>query len=342
MHKQRNNMDTVIMIPAYKPCELMIGTVRELKAEGFDILIIDDGSGDEYKEIFNRVKDDAVVLSYPKNRGKGYAMKYGMQKLSEVFPQCRYFITADADGQHSTHDILNINQELHCGRSFILGTRTLTKEAPLRSRFGNSLSRFIFTIASGLYLSDNQTGLRGFSTEHIEWMTRIGGNRYEYEMNMLIFAVKQRIKIHTVPIEAIYIDDNSSSHFNPVLDTLRIHKRIFVSSFASIIAFFVSLHMILTANFITGWEHWGYIVYSTCVFSAMISWVMNRFVWYHGFKFRSEKRLFFLAAMRLVLYELFILAIHTLLPVPLFVAYLMAVLIVVFAEYFMLKAIDSM
>ncbi len=335
-------MDTVIMIPAYKPCDLMIGTVKGLKEAGFDILIIDDGSGVEYQEVFQKVKSDATVLSYPKNRGKGYAMKYGMKKLCELFPHCRYFITVDADGQHSVKDILNINKELHAGRGFILGTRTLTRDAPLRSRFGNSLSRFIFTIASGLYLSDNQTGLRGFSTEHIEWLTRIGGNRYEYEMNMLIFAVKQRIKIDTVPIEAIYIDDNSSSHFNPVLDTLRIHKRIFISSFASIIAFFVSLHMILTASFITGWEHWGYVVYSTCVFSTMISWVMNRFVWYHGYKFRSERRLFFLAIIRFVLYELFILAIHTLLPVPLFAAYLMAVVIVVFAEYFMLKAIASM
>ncbi len=335
-------MDTVIMIPAYKPCDLMIGTVKELKEAGFDILIIDDGSGIEYKEVFDKVKNDATVLSYPKNHGKGYAMKYGMKKLRELFPDCRYFITADADGQHSTKDILNINKELHSGRGFILGTRTLTKNAPLRSRLGNSLSRFIFTIASGLYLSDNQTGLRGFSTEHIEWMTRVGGNRYEYEMNMLIFAVKQRIKIDTVPIEAIYIDDNSSSHFNPLLDTLRIHRRIFISSFASIIAFLVSLHMILTASFVTGWEHWGYVVYSTCVFSAMISWVMNRFVWYHGFNFKSERRLFFLSAIRLVLYELFILAIHTLLPVPLFVAYLMAVVIVIFAEYFMLKAIATM
>ncbi len=335
-------MDTVIMIPAYKPCDLMIGTVKGLKEAGFDILIIDDGSGVEYKEVFQKVKNDATVLSYPENRGKGYAMKFGMKKLCELFPNCRYFITADADGQHSVKDILNINKELHSGRSFILGTRTLTKDAPLRSRFGNSLSRFIFTIASGLYLGDNQTGLRGFSTEHIEWMTRIGGNRYEYEMNMLIFAVKQRIKIDTVPIEAIYIDDNSSSHFNPVLDTLRIHKRIFISSFASIIAFFVSLHMILTASFITGWDHWGYIVYSSCVQGVIVSWVMNRFVWYHGFKFRSERRLFFLAIIRFVLYELFILAIHTVLPVPLFVAYLMAVIIVVFAEYFMLKAIASM
>ncbi|MBQ8001501.1 MAG: glycosyltransferase family 2 protein [Ruminococcus sp.] len=335
-------MDTVILIPAYKPCDLMIGTVRELKEAGFDILIIDDGSGEEYKEVFHKVENDATVLSYPKNRGKGFAMKYGMKKLSSLFPDCKYFITADADGQHSTRDILNICKELHSGRSFILGTRTLTKDAPLRSRFGNSLSRFIFTIASGLYLSDNQTGLRGFCIEHIEWLTRIGGNRYEYEMNMLIFAVKQRIKIDTVPIEAIYIDDNSSSHFNPVLDTLRIHKRIFISSFASIIAFLVSLHMIFTASVITGWDHWGYVLYSTCVFSAMISWVMNRFVWYHGFKFMSERRLFFMAAIRLVLYELFILAIHTLLPVPFFVAYLMAVIIVVFAEYFMLKAIASM
>lgn len=335
-------MDTVIMIPAYKPCDLMIGTVRELKKAGFDILVIDDGSGVEYKEVFDKVQRDAAVLSYPKNRGKGHAMKYGMKKLCELFPNCRYFITADADGQHSVKDILNINKELHSGRDFILGTRKLTKDAPLRSRFGNSLSRFIFTIASGLYLSDNQTGLRGFSTEHIEWMTRIGGNRYEYEMNMLIFAVKQRIRIDTVPIEVIYIDDNSSSHFNPVLDTLRIHKRIFISSFASIVAFLVSVHMIFTASFITGWEHWGYVVYSTCVFSTMISWVMNRFVWYHGFKFKCERRLFFLAIIRFVLYELFILAIHTLLPVPLFVAYLMAVIIVVFAEYFLLKAIATM
>ncbi|MBQ4105765.1 MAG: glycosyltransferase family 2 protein [Clostridia bacterium] len=336
-------MDTVIMIPAYKPNHLMLETVGQLRHEGFDILIIDDGSGEEYKDIFQKVSGDAEVLSYPKNHGKGYALRYGMERLSEIYPDCRYFITADADGQHSLHDIINICSELHTGRSFILGTRTLTKDAPLRSRFGNSLSRFIFTIASGCYLSDNQTGLRGFSTEHIEWMLRIGGNRYEYEMNMLIFAVKQRIRIDTIPIETIYIDDNSSSHFNPVLDTLRIHKRIFVSSMASIIAFLVSLYLILIASFLTGWEHWAYIVYSTSVSSAMLSWVLNRFVWYHGFNFRCERRLFFLAIIRFILYMLVMFLLHSLLPVvPLFICYVVTVGLVVVAEYFLLKAIASM
>lgn len=336
-------MDTVIMIPAYKPNELLLKTLRELSAEGFDILVIDDGSGKDFDRVFEDATKLSTVLRYSENRGKGYALKYGMERLSQHFPDCRYFITADADGQHSTHDILRLNKELHSERDFVLGVRTLRKDAPLRSRIGNSLSRFIFTIASGCYLCDNQTGLRGFSAEHTQWMCRIGGNRYEYEMNMLIFAVKQRIKIDTIPIEAIYIDDNSSSHFSPLLDTLRIHKRILLSSLASLIAFFVGLHMILCATFITGWEHWGYIIYSTSVSSAMLSWVLNRFVWYYGFRFRSERRMFFLAVIRTILYCLVMFPIHTLIPaISLALCYLIAVILIVFAEYYLLKAIDSM
>ncbi|MGN0452555.1 MAG: glycosyltransferase family 2 protein [Ruminococcus sp.] len=335
--------DTVVMIPAYKPTELMLNTVKELKEQEFDILIIDDGSGREYESLFSKASQYATVLSYKKNRGKGGALKHGMSKLCSIYPQCKYFITADADGQHSTKDICEINRQLHAGQNFILGTRTLKKDAPLRSRFGNSMSRIIFTIASGCYLSDNQTGLRGFSTEHIEWMVRIGGNRYEYEMNVLIYAVKQRIKIQTVPIEAIYIDDNSSSHFNPLLDTLRIHKRIFLSSMPSIIAFSATLYLIILADIFVGWEHWYYIIYSTTVFGAMLSWVLGKFVWYHSFDYKSERRLFFMAAIRLVLYELVILAFHVFLPMlRLTPCYLITVVVVMCLEYFLLKAIASM
>lgn len=62
------------------------------------------------------------------------------------------------------------------------------KSVPLRSRVGNDLSRFFFSLAAGCFLEDNQSGLRGFSTDCLPWLTEIGGEKYDYEMNVLLYA----------------------------------------------------------------------------------------------------------------------------------------------------------
>lgn len=331
-------MDTVVLLPAYNPNIMMLTSLRELKKEGFDILVVNDGSAKEFSELFEEAKKYAVVLCYEKNMGKGYALKYGMQKIREHFPDAQRFITADADGQHSTEDIVNIREKMRSGDDFILGTRDFKGNTPLRSRVGNSMSRLVFAVSTGYYLSDNQSGLRGFDMCHVPWMAKVGGNRYEYEMNVLICAVKQRIKIRTVPIKTIYIDDNRSSHFNPIRDTLRIHKNMFFGAGGSLISVFLSVILVSLIDIFYGFEMWPLRLYAVGMLSIILSWVLNRFVWYREFSFRGDKRLVFSAILRWILYILVILSIHTVLPsVPLTICFLVTVFLVMVGEYFTRK-----
>ena len=331
-------MDTVVLLPAYNPNIMMLKTLRELTSEGFGILVVNDGSVKEFQELFDEAQKYAVVLSYEKNMGKGYALKYGMQKIREYFPDAKRFITADADGQHSTEDIINIREKMRAGDDFVLGTRDFKGNTPLRSRVGNSMSRLVFAVSTGYYLSDNQSGLRGFDMSHIPWMVKVSGNRYEYEMNVLICAVKQRIKIRTIPIKTIYIDDNRSSHFNPVRDTLRIHKNMFKCAGGSLISILLSIILVTLIDIFFGFSMWPLRLYAVGMLSVILSWILNRFVWYRRFNYKGDKRLIFSAILRWVLYVLVIIAIHTVLPfVPLTFCYLISIFLVMVGEYFTRK-----
>lgn len=331
-------MDTVVLLPAYNPNIMMLRTLRELKAEDFGVLVVNDGSAEEFAELFVEAQKYAVVLSYEKNMGKGYALKFGMQKIREFFPDAKRFITADADGQHSTEDIVGIREKMRSGDDFILGTRDFKGNTPLRSRVGNSMSRLVFAVSTGHYLSDNQSGLRGFDMCHVPWMARVAGNRYEYEMNVLITAVKQRIKIRTVPIRTIYIDDNRSSHFNPIRDTLRIHKNMFFGAGGSLISVFLSIILVSIIDIFCGFDMWPLRLYAIGMLCIMLSWVLNRFVWYREFNFRGDKRLIFSAILRWVLYVLVIMSLHIAMPfLSLTFCFLITVFLVMVGEYFTRK-----
>lgn len=232
----------VVLIPAYEPDEKLIPLVRELTDNGLSVLVVDDGSGENYRHIFDQVRDQATVLTQKRNGGKGSALKTGMRYLWDHVPECEHVITCDADGQHAVKDVLRVQHTLHAGNSFVLSVRQPRKDAkvPLRSRVGNSLSRIVYALLTNRFLPDNQSGLRGFKRLHIEWMLKVEKNNYDYEMNVLYYAAKKGLHITTIPIETIYIDDNASSHFNPIKDTVRIYKSLLYLARATFVALLAS------------------------------------------------------------------------------------------------------
>ena len=86
---------------------------------------------------------------------------------------------------------------------------------------------------------DTQTGLRAFRTELIPVLRDIPGERYEYEMNVLLRFARDKIRILEHEIETIYIDNNAQSHFDTVKDSVRIYKEIFKFSAFSFVGFLV-------------------------------------------------------------------------------------------------------
>ena len=172
------------------------------------------------------------------NQGKGQALKTAFQFIKE---QNSYgtVVTADADGQHKIWDIFRTaNKASEKPNKLILGVRAFTGKVPLRSRFGNSLTKAFFKLQTGVGVTDTQTGLRAFTTNLISFMLKIEGQRYEYEMNMLLEASKE-YEILEVPIETVYINDNEGSHFRPIRDGLMIYKNIFKFALSSFSSFLV-------------------------------------------------------------------------------------------------------
>ncbi len=222
---------TVILIPAYKPDEKLIDTLQKLSAYDYTLMVVDDGSGSDYDSVFIEASQYARVIRYAVNRGKGGALKQGMRCMKKCFPYAEYFITADADGQHKPEDILKVCDYLQENGGFVIGSREFVGDVPLRSRFGNTVTRGVYRLVSGVGVHDTQTGLRGFECSMIDWLLDIPGTRYEYEMNVLMTAARDGIDIGEVFIATVYENNNEGSHFRPIQDSVKIYREIFKFAF---------------------------------------------------------------------------------------------------------------
>lgn len=231
-------MDTIILIPAYNPEPAMIATAKELHEAGYGVLVVNDGSHPSYSMLFEMVSQYATVIGYEKNGGKGHALKCGFHYImTHMRDRYKYVVTADADGQHAVKDIIKVDNLLRLKGNIVIGSRDFSGNVPFRSRLGNTLSRFAYTIETGRYIRDNQSGLRGFDADLCEWLIGIKGEKYDYEINVLMYAAKQNIPICETTIQTIYIEGNRSSHFDPIRDTVRLHAKMLMASLPSIAAF---------------------------------------------------------------------------------------------------------
>lgn len=239
--------DAVILIPSYEPDELLVQVIDGLINEGFPILVVNDGSGPEYDYLFNQIKDKVKYLAFDKNRGKGAAMKYGYKELANLYPDAKYVITADGDGQHGLKDIIRVYDKLVETNQLVFGVRHFGRDVPFRSRFGNDFSKTTRSLLTKQYIQDDQCGLRGFPIRYIPDLLKVKGNRYEYEMNQMVAFQLMQAPIYTLEIETIYLDHNSRSHFRPFRDTFRIQTIIFVHAIPAIICYGILMALMMIA-----------------------------------------------------------------------------------------------
>lgn len=222
--------NVAVVIPAYNPGAILLELVEELAKTPFAaIVVVDDGSTSESASVFAQLMTMARVhvLRHAVNAGKGRALKTAFNHCL-LLPGLRGVVTADADGQHGVQDILRIalavqSPQTQKDRALLLGVRQFSGEVPLRSRFGNSLTRNVFRLLYGVELTDTQCGLRGLPQALLPAMLLVEGERYEYESSMLIAAGLAGYPLREIPISTIYLDNNSSSHFNIVRDSMKIY-----------------------------------------------------------------------------------------------------------------------
>jgi glycosyltransferase involved in cell wall biosynthesis len=215
------------IIPAYRPDERLLQLLADLSGKSIPaMVVVDDGSGPAYREIFRRAEEFPKVrlVRHAVNLGKGAALKSGFNSALCAFPDLQGVITADADGQHDPDDIEQVAARLAAqpGR-LVLGSRTFSGEVPLRSRAGNVITRAVMHALVGQNISDTQTGLRGIPATLLPQLLRTEANGYDFELDMLIAVRQQAIEIDEIPIRTIYEPGNRTSHFNPLIDSMKIY-----------------------------------------------------------------------------------------------------------------------
>ncbi len=223
------NKKVLVLIPALNPNREFISFIEALTEKGLEVIVVNDGSTLDRNYIFKEISsfNHVIVLSHNKNMGKGEALKTGLNYYIHNYIESETFgiVTADADGQHSIKDILKIASILRevNSETLILGVRNFNEAGvPKKSIKGNNLTRKIFKKLYGTDITDTQTGLRGLTYNFAKSSINLQGQHFEYEMNMLIYAVKNHINITEQRIKTIYINNNKGSNYKMIRDSLKI------------------------------------------------------------------------------------------------------------------------
>lgn len=216
-----------VVIPTLNPDDGILRLVDEIKKTvGCPIIVVNDGSRENRSWIFERLKNSGVtVLHHAVNLGKGRALKTAFNHFLLNNPNDIGVITCDGDGQHTPDDIGRCVDALaERPRSMILGCRDFSVgNVPFKSYFGNRLTSSVMKLC-GLTISDTQTGLRGIPRKLMEALMNINGERFEFETEMLLASRRHNVGIFEVPIETVYVDGNRETHFDPIVDSLKIYR----------------------------------------------------------------------------------------------------------------------
>lgn len=210
------------LIPTYNNGGTIVDVVRRTRQYMQDIIVVADGCTDNTPALLAGLDFPITVVSYPHNRGKGYALKQGFRKALES--GFEYVLTIDGDGQHYLEDIPLLVQEaeMHPGH-IIIGSRGLKQEnMPRQNTFANRFSNFWFLVQTGRRLPDTQSGFRIYPLYRMHGWQLIT-SRYESELELLVFSTWARIATIPVAVRVYYPPrEERVSHFKPAYDFTRI------------------------------------------------------------------------------------------------------------------------
>jgi glycosyltransferase involved in cell wall biosynthesis len=212
-----------ILIPTYnnqKTLARVIDGVLKFSRSG-DVIVINDGSTDLTSEILSTYHNKITLLVNNKNSGKGFSLRKGFAKATELgFENA---ITIDSDGQHFPDDIPKlISAALENRGALLMGTRNMQQEGvPGKSLTGNKISNFWYWVETGNKLADTQTGFRLYPLEPIKKIKLIT-TKFETEIELIVKLAWQDVKVIPVEINVLYDSNERVSHFRPFKDFTRI------------------------------------------------------------------------------------------------------------------------
>lgn len=266
----------IVLIPAYEPDQRLVQLVETLSAAApdVDIVVVDDGSGPRHLEVFDAVLTrGATVIGHPGNRGKGYALRSGFRYVARMHPD-QDVVCADCDGQHTAVDILRVATRVRATGAMVLGAREFSGAVPARSMLGNRVTRALVGAVMHCRLQDTQTGLRGYPSGMLAWLQTIPGDRFEYELTVLLSATRAGLPVEELPIATVYLDGNASSHFRPVIDSLRVLRPLLTFSASSLAAFGIDTLALMVFSQLTG-ILWVSVLAARAI-SSIVNFLVNR------------------------------------------------------------------
>ncbi|MBQ3989679.1 MAG: glycosyltransferase family 2 protein [Bacteroidales bacterium] len=219
-------MNFCTLIPTYNNGKTLGNIIERTLTVCNDIVVVNDGSTDNTAEILGTfsANKNITVVSYPNNKGKGYALRLGLQKAREL--GFDYSVTVDSDGQHFPEDIpllLEAAKNANGSRILVVGSRNLKAEGmPERNTFANNFSNFWFKVQTFKKLPDTQTGFRLYSLHNLPNL-KILTRRYETELELLVFSAWRNVKLIPTQVRVYYPPkEERVSHFRPFADFTRI------------------------------------------------------------------------------------------------------------------------
>jgi glycosyltransferase involved in cell wall biosynthesis len=217
-------MRVVAVVPAFEAGRTVGDVVRGL-APHFEqgVIVVDDGSRDDTGA---RAADaGALVLVHPENRGKGAALRTGLERAEALGADVA--VSVDADGQHPPEEALRLAEHPAPSSALVLGVRNLAGAgAPRANRISNGISNFFLSGFTRRRLSDTQCGLRRYPVA-ATLALGVAGEGYAFEAEAVLRAARAGWEIVEVPVRVVYPPaDQRVSHFHVVKDPARIVVRV--------------------------------------------------------------------------------------------------------------------
>jgi len=215
-------MRPAIIIPVYNHHKYIGEVIARAKDLAMPIFVVDDGSTDATGKIIDALSG-ITILRHSSNQGKGAALLTGFAAALEQ--HCNWAISLDGDSQHNPQDARALLATVDRGeRCIVIGKRQgmqNNRNVPWTSRFGREFSNFWVWAAGGPWVEDSQSGFRLYplpETLHLETKAR----RYQFEVEILVKAQQQGLKIKEAPVQVIYQEGSERiSHFHPWRDFCR-------------------------------------------------------------------------------------------------------------------------
>jgi glycosyltransferase involved in cell wall biosynthesis len=221
-------MKLSVIIPTYNSASFILGTFRDLteylKNTGWDyeLLFVDDGSRDETAAILEKIcsgQPRVRVVKNEKNRGKGYAVRQGMQEA-----RGDYLIFSDADLAYPPTEIGKILETLQEGADLAIATRVDPASRFVMSpeffsylytrHVGSRLFNWLVRKTLDLPLYDTQAGLKGFKREAKEIIFRRQTLKgFTFDVEILFVAHKHGLIIREVPVFFQYFTEPTTISF---------------------------------------------------------------------------------------------------------------------------------